>query len=138
MPGFGHEHLPAPVPISRDASRFLPLLTLAACGPGAVTIDAILTLNSRGGGARVLDYWLLPADEALPQVGVDRQPSGAERIGPVQLGAGQRRQLVVRVVGNGGGFDLDSIQLSYGEDGTHAAFGFATFLRVCSPTNCAP
>ncbi len=136
--GFGHEHLPAPIPISRGTSRFLPLLTLVACGPRPVTVDAAVTLNSRSSGATVLDYWLLPAGQAIPQAGINRQRSGAERIGPVQLDAGERRELVVRVVGNGGAFALDSIRLSYRQDGTHGTFGFATFLRLCSPSNCAP
>jgi hypothetical protein len=116
--------------------RWLPVLVLDACGRDAVQIESVDVLMSRGPGT-VLEFALLAAGDQLSTAGAGSLPSGAEspEQGPV-VEPGAERQLVIRLRAGTGGFNLDSVRISYLIGAARGEVSFAAVLATCLPARC--
>lgn len=129
-----HSDEPKAVNIGIGETRILPIFELRVCGVDRrVTLEGVKPVTVIGDGARIDGFWLLPAGTHLEPAGAEVLPSGAQAVQPgAAIEAGQPRQLVVRMVGTGGGdYTLGSVRLTYYT--TQAgAFSFATTIAICS------
>lgn len=136
--GLSHAEPPEPIALDQGDERWLPLLLLSACSDQPVTLERVQALNTRGDGATVLGYGLMPPGQQLPNDGLNALPGDAVSVaGRPNADPGQPRQLVVGLRATGdGSFSLDSVRVTYLAGDDRSMYGFATFLSVCAPASC--
>lgn len=126
----------AAVPLAAEEERWLPVLVLASCGPDPVDVESVDVLNARGRG-HVLEFALLPTDVELPEAGVDGLPEGSQKLDDVPVvRLGDERELAVLLRGGSGGFNLDSVRISYRIGEERGSVAFATVLSTCLTSQC--